>query len=69
VLAWAHASVLHDAIGGSDVTGKDGTKFLIDVPVPKGFSFWESYQPASGFDRLRKPSGPILFKAKAPNFT
>jgi hypothetical protein len=63
------AAVLYDPTGGSDLGIGGSSTPLVNEILPKGISFWESYKPATGFDRLRARTGPLVIGKKFPNWT
>ena len=68
----ALGAVLYDETTGSVLPpGRDGKPILVDGPMRKGFSLYESYRPEgdSIFDRLRTPTAPLKFAEKGPNLT
>ncbi len=68
----ALGAVLYDETTGSVLPpGRDGKPILVDGPMRKGFSIYESYRPEgdSVFDRLRAPTAPVKFAEKGPNLT
>lgn len=70
-VASARGVVLHDPSSGSVMpTGSDGKSFLVDGPVPAGYSIYEAYRlEGATFDRLRRRVGPLQFTRTGANLT